>query len=154
MKALKVILAALISLVLAFGVLMIFKAFRSHKMNPEVGVINDQLRACGQKPNCISSFAEQGTSFYYAPIESNNIESVWDSLNILLSENPYKVESSSTNYIHATATTSLLKFVDDLEFLLSVKDGKIFVRSASRVGRSDLGTNRKRMDKIVQRLLK
>lgn len=148
------ILAALICLIIAFCALMFFKAYQSKNMKANVGLVNDQLQTCGDKPNCISSSAQQGTSFYYPPIESNNIEVVWDNLNMAVSSGLFKIEKSTASYIHATATTKLLGFVDDLEFLLSEKEGKIYLRSASRVGYSDMGTNRKRMDKLVQEITK
>jgi uncharacterized protein (DUF1499 family) len=41
-----------------------------------------------------------------------------------------------------------LRFVDDVEFLLVPAERVIHVRSASRVGYSDLGTNRKRVEAL------
>ena len=54
--------------------------------------------------------------------------------------------SQEDNYLHATFTSKLFRFVDDVELLL---DGdKVHVRSVSRVGYSDLGANRKRVEAI------
>ncbi|MEC7418575.1 MAG: DUF1499 domain-containing protein, partial [Pseudomonadota bacterium] len=50
----------------------------------------------------------------------------------------------------AEARTRLLRFVDDVEFELREEAGIIAVRSASRVGYSDLGANRRRIEKIRQ----
>lgn len=133
---------------------MIFKGKRSRSMTPEIGMVDGRLKACGEKPNCVSSFADQGTDFYYPPIEAENIEVVWDNLNILLGEMGFKIQNSDPKYIHATAKTKLMGFIDDLEFLLNEGEGKIFVRSASRVGYSDLGKNKSRMDEIVSKLMK
>lgn len=55
-------------------------------------------------------------------------------------------------YLQVTYTTRWLKFVDDAEFLLAPEDGVIHVRSASRLGRSDLGVNRQRIEALRQRL--
>jgi uncharacterized protein (DUF1499 family) len=52
------------------------------------------------------------------------------------------------NYIYAEFQTPLLKFVDDAEFLLDEGNGVIHVRSASRLGKSDLGANRKRIERL------
>ena len=51
------------------------------------------------------------------------------------------------------AKTRLLRFVDDVEFELRTGDGVIAVRSASRVGYSDLGANRRRIEKIRKALV-
>ena len=52
------------------------------------------------------------------------------------------------DYLHATFKTPLLGFVDDVEFLLVRERRTIDVRSASRVGRSDFGANRKRVERL------
>ncbi|MCO5096888.1 MAG: DUF1499 domain-containing protein, partial [Rhodocyclaceae bacterium] len=52
------------------------------------------------------------------------------------------------DYLHAEAQTRWLKFVDDLEFWANPALGVIDVRSASRLGRKDLGANRKRIEAI------
>lgn len=50
--------------------------------------------------------------------------------------------------MHVEFTTALMRFVDDVEFRLGEQARAIQIRSASRVGYSDLGTNRKRMEEI------
>lgn len=59
-----------------------------------------------------------------------------------------KVVREKANYIHAECRTRFLRFVDDLEFLFDDNDAVIHVRSASRVGYSDLGVNRKRVEQF------
>ena len=73
---------------------------------------------------------------------------------MLLTDMGLKIVTFGENYIHATDQTKLMGFVDDLEFLLDHDESKIFVRSASRVGYSDMGKNRKRMDSILKNLVK
>lgn len=62
------------------------------------------------------------------------------------------VIEEQTNYLHAVATTPLMRFKDDLEFLISPDEHLIHFRSASRLGKSDLGKNRARMNQIVEAL--
>lgn len=131
---------------------MFWKAKKSHSTPAQVGLVDGQLMACGQKPNCVSSSADPKSDFYIAPLQSNNIEVIWDNLNILLGDMGYKIVAGRSDYIHATATSSLMKFVDDMEFLLDKEEGKIHLRSLSRVGYSDLGANRKRINEIKKRL--
>lgn len=52
------------------------------------------------------------------------------------------------NYLYATFTTRWLRFVDDVEFALDAPTGVIHVRSASRLGAEDFGTNRRRIEAV------
>ncbi|MCU0922008.1 MAG: DUF1499 domain-containing protein [Burkholderiaceae bacterium] len=52
------------------------------------------------------------------------------------------------DYLRAEFTTSLMQFTDDAEFWLDREAGVVQVRSASRLGRSDLGANRRRIEAI------
>lgn len=51
-------------------------------------------------------------------------------------------------YLYAQCQTRLMKFTDDVEFVLDEQAGVIHMRSASRIGRRDFGTNRKRLEAI------
>jgi uncharacterized protein (DUF1499 family) len=57
----------------------------------------------------------------------------------------------SDSYLHAEFTSAIFRFVDDLEFLVDDTAKVIHVRSASRLGTSDLGVNRKRVEEIRRR---
>jgi uncharacterized protein (DUF1499 family) len=59
--------------------------------------------------------------------------------------------ASQPGYLYAEFQTPLLKFVDDVEFLLDQPAGAIQMRSASRLGRKDFGANRKRLEAVRQR---
>lgn len=59
-----------------------------------------------------------------------------------------KIVKSDPDYLYAQFTTRLMKFVDDVEFWYDPTAGVIQVRSASRVGKSDLGVNRKRIEAV------
>jgi uncharacterized protein (DUF1499 family) len=54
-------------------------------------------------------------------------------------------------YLAATFQSPLFRFVDDVELRLDRPSGVIHIRSASRVGRSDLGKNRERVEAIRRR---
>ena len=53
------------------------------------------------------------------------------------------------NYIWAVYTTPLMRFNDDVEFHFAAP-GIIQIRSESRIGYSDMGANRKRIEKLRQ----
>ncbi len=59
-----------------------------------------------------------------------------------------KVVKSEPGYLYAQFTTKLMKFVDDVEFWFDPAANAIQVRSASRVGRGDMGVNRKRIEAV------
>ena len=59
-----------------------------------------------------------------------------------------EVIKSDADYLYAQFTTKWMKFVDDVEFWFDPASGVIHVRSASRVGRGDLGVNRKRIEAV------
>lgn len=59
-----------------------------------------------------------------------------------------KVVRSEADYLYVQFTSRVLKFVDDSEFWFDPANKVIQVRSASRIGRSDLGVNRKRIETI------
>ena len=58
------------------------------------------------------------------------------------------VEASDEDSLHVEFTSWLLRFVDDVDAVIDPDAGVIHVRSASRVGYSDLGVNRKRVEAI------
>jgi len=62
------------------------------------------------------------------------------------------IVESTPGYLYVQYTTSIMKFVDDVEFWFDPKAQTIQVRSASRVGESDLGVNRKRVEAVRQAL--
>ena len=59
-----------------------------------------------------------------------------------------RVIKSEPGYLYAQFTTRLMKYVDDVEFWFDAAANVIQVRSASRVGRGDLGVNRKRIEAV------
>lgn len=59
-----------------------------------------------------------------------------------------KLISNAPDYLYAQYTTPLMKYVDDVEFWFDPTANVIQVRSASRLGKSDLGLNRKRIEAV------
>jgi len=67
----------------------------------------------------------------------------------LLARTPgVRMVSQRPDYLHAEAETRWMRFVDDLEFWAPAGATVIEVRSASRLGREDLGTNRQRLQAL------
>ncbi len=103
--------------------------------------------------NAVSSFA---TSDYHriAPLRAGDDPTAgFAALRKVVAEYPgAEIVGESPGYLYAEFSTPVLKFVDDVEFLLDAPGGVIHVRSASRLGRKDLGVNRKRIEAIRERL--
>ena len=62
------------------------------------------------------------------------------------------IEEQGDGYLHATATSALFGFVDDLELYADATHGVLQARSVSRLGDSDLGVNSQRLKALEQQL--
>ncbi|MGE0376669.1 MAG: DUF1499 domain-containing protein [Planctomycetaceae bacterium] len=117
---------------------------------PALGPIHGRLLPCPDSPNCVSSFAADDVH-RIAPLSAE--DGTFERLRRFLASMPgITVIADEGNYLRAECASTVLRFVDDLEFLHRPADGVIHVRSASRVGRSDLGANRARVEEIRRRL--
>lgn len=116
-----------------------------------LGAHDGRLAPCPDTPNCVSS---QATDAPHAiaplPLVGNAEASRSRLLEILASEPRVRVVEQQERYIRAEFTSRLLRFVDDVEFLIGERH--IDVRSASRLGHSDLGVNRQRIERLRSRL--
>ena len=122
---------------------------------PDQGINNGKLTPCPKTPNCVNSQAV-GEKQYIQPFRfaGTRQEARARLLQILDSSKRTKIMTAQENYIRAEFTSALFRFVDDVEFyLLNEQGGEtiIHIRSASRIGSYDLGTNRKRMERIRSR---
>lgn len=108
-----------------------------------LGITNDQLGTCPDSPNCVSSF-EARDSHQIAPLQA----SLADVRQALTSLKEAEIINDQPPYIYAEFTSRLMGYVDDVEFLEDASAGLVHVRSASRLGQSDLGANRKRIEAI------
>lgn len=135
------------------GMLLMFGLSLFSRRNPQVGLRNGRLRPCPESPNCVCSF-DNDEEHAIAPLEAgDDPAATFDRLRTLLrSMSRVRIVTDKGSYLHAEFTTPLLRFVDDVEFLLDADAGVIHVRSASRVGHSDLGTNRQRVEQLRKQL--
>jgi uncharacterized protein (DUF1499 family) len=120
--------------------------FSGHRPT-NLGVRDGKLAACPNKPNCVNS--QTGDKNHaIAPLTfSGDPVAAMEKLKAVVQAMPRtQVIESKPNYLYAEFSTPLMGFVDDVEFY---SDGKaIHVRSASRLGYSDLGVNRKRVEAV------
>ncbi len=116
-----------------------------------LGVKDGKLADCPNSPNCVSSQSPSSDETHFIqPLKysSTTEKALTDLKNVIESEDRTKMIEESSNYLYAEFKTALMGFVDDVEFYLDSSTNTIHVRSASRLGQSDLGVNRKRIETI------
>jgi uncharacterized protein (DUF1499 family) len=107
------------------------------------------LPACPNSPNCVSSQATDADHFI-APFKIiGDVEQAWPELKkILLKQSRMVITDETAETLHAQATSLVFRFVDDVDVILDADAKVIHIRSASRVGYSDFGVNRNRVDTL------
>lgn len=116
---------------------------------PELGVQEGQLSPCPDSPNCVVS-QNADADHEIAPLSySSDRDTARETLLKVLTVVPRtRVVEQTNDYIRFESSSRLLGFVDDGEFYFPAEDNIIQMRSASRVGESDLSVNRRRMEQI------
>ena len=109
----------------------------------DIGMRDGRLSPCPDSPNCVSSF-ESDETHSIAPMAAS-LDQV---RKVLLSLDEANIVNEQDNYLYAEFTSRIMGYVDDVEFLFDPASGVTHVRSASRLGHSDLGANRKRIENI------
>lgn len=115
-----------------------------------LGPVAGKLRPCPPTPNCVCS-CDPTPDHAIEPLpwkgdSREGLQRLADIIAKLPGGHCDPVEHD--DYLHTEFTSALFRFVDDVEFLVDREAGVIHVRSASRVGRSDLGVNRHRIEQI------
>ena len=118
-----------------------------------LGVRDGKLAPCPSTPNCVCSQSEDAEHKIEPLTYKSTPEVAFTQLKQAIASQPRtKIITESPNYLYAEFTSAIMKFVDDVEFYLDEDAKVIHVRSASRLGQSDLGVNRKRIETIRAKL--
>ena len=121
-----------------------------------LGVREGRLAPPKRTPNNVNSQIDRNadTEHYIEPLRyRGDARKAWETLqNIVSGMRRAKVVKSEPSYLYAEFSSKLMGYVDDTEFYLDEKAGVIQVRSASRLGRSDFGVNRERIESIRAKL--
>jgi uncharacterized protein (DUF1499 family) len=116
-----------------------------------LGIKDGSLAACPDSPNCVNSQASDAQHAIEPLPLKGSPEQTQAHLKALLSEEPQvRLVEEAPGYLRAEFSSTLMRFVDDVEFMISA--GAVDVRSASRLGYSDFDVNRKRIEQLRQRL--
>ncbi len=103
---------------------------------------------CPDSPNCVSTKSSSQEHRINPLNYSVSKEVAKQGLVQIIKKMPgTKIKINQENFVHSEFTSSVFRFVDDVEFYFE-EDGVINFRSASRLGHSDLGVNRNRMEEI------
>lgn len=113
-----------------------------------LGITNGILADCPSKPNCVNSQAADEDHAIAAFTYEGSREAAFDRLKKAISScDRMTVVEEKDDYLHIECTSAIMRYVDDLEFYFP-EEKVIQVRSASRLGYSDLGVNRDRVEHL------
>lgn len=118
------------------------------KRPSNLGVKAGKLAPCPDTPNCVSS---QSNDSEHA-IDPLPYVSIAEIKKVVKNMERTTIIEETDNYLYAEFKSRLMGFVDDVEFHQDDVNQVVNVRSASRLGKSDLGVNRKRVESIREQL--
>lgn len=145
---------SVLALILALAVVARFVALGiASGKPPTLGLQDGHLKPCPRKPNCVSSLA-RGKTHSIAPLSvaGPGTAAIELARNAIESMTGGRVVAVDDGYLRAAFRSRLFRFVDDLELLWDDQAEQFDIRAASRVGTSDLGVNRKRVEELRRRL--
>ena len=104
---------------------------------------NNILNVCSNSNNCVLESWKV----------NNANESFKELIDILGNTPRVKIINIEDDYLHALATSRVMKYVDDIEIKKYEKENILEVKSKSRIGFYDLGVNRRRINTLHFRLI-
>jgi uncharacterized protein (DUF1499 family) len=114
-----------------------------------LGIHDGLLAECPASPNCVvSQTADPEHAIAPITYQTDRDTARKALLQVLTVVPRTKVISQTDDYIRFESTSRLMGFVDDGEFYLPADESVIHIRSAARLGESDLGVNRRRLEQI------
>lgn len=112
-----------------------------------LGLRHGRLAACPNKPNCVSSQSDDPAHVVEPLSYEGPREAAIRRVRAILAADPRAtIITEDADYLHAEYQATI--FVDDVEFHFPADAPRVDIRSASRVGHSDLGANRRRVEAI------
>ena len=145
-------ITAILFLLLRFVVIPSQSKLPNNIKTPTSKQENHTLSPCPDKPNCVSSAAtKQSQKIEPLSFEGSEKDAIEQLKNIVSSLPKSEIIIQQPNYLHVTFKSPLMSYIDDTEFLADESTGLIQVRSAARLGQSDLDKNRQRIELIRQK---
>lgn len=119
-----------------------------------LGIHDSRLAPCPSSPNCVSSDAADATHLVAALEPAVPAAQAWQAARAAVAAMPRtRIVGESDVYLHAECRSAVFGFVDDLELHLRTAQNLIGIRSAARLGYSDLGVNRRRVENLRASLI-
>lgn len=134
-------------LLVVAGTVFVCMSCSSHGL-PSLGLIDGKLAPCPDSPNCVCSEYDGKVSHVEPLAFTGDPQSAWKKAREAVLNIGGNIEKELDGYLWATFTSRLFRFVDDLELRMEGTSHNIHVRTASRVGNSDFGVNRKRVQNL------
>jgi uncharacterized protein (DUF1499 family) len=143
---------------MVWGLLALLVAFCSYfamlswwsRTVPALGLVEGRLQPCPHTANCVSSEASDAN---LEPFRYNgDPKRAWTRSLAAVTALGGRLIETGDGYARAEFRSRVFRFVDDLELRLDTAHHCVQVRSASRVGHSDLGANRARVARLRARL--
>jgi uncharacterized protein (DUF1499 family) len=124
------------------------------KKSNKVGIIDGKFYPCPETPNCVSTQSTDELHKIEPLTYDSSLEKAKEIIvEIINSIKRTKIITQTNDYLHAEFKSRIFKFIDDVEFYFDDNNKIIHFKSASRVGNSDMGVNRKRMEDIRKRFV-
>ena len=138
------------SVLLLVIIIMLFIRGVNSRKGISPGLIDGKLTQCSKKPNCVCSDVKIDTQHYISPfiLPNNSVREKHSLIKNIIKDMGGILILEKENYFSFNFSSALFGFVDDVEIRFDSNDGAIHFRSASRVGTSDFGVNRKRIEEI------
>lgn len=120
----------------------------SQKQPDNLGLQSGMLSVCPDSPNCVCSESHTRSDPQHFIQAIAGSEASWDKLKRIALEQGGNIQTERGDYMHITFSTAVFRYVDDVEFRFDRVENLIHMRSASRIGRTDFGVNRKRIEAL------
>ncbi len=136
---------SLLFVISLLGIILLDSCASTRPIN--LGVVEQKLVPCPNSPNCVSTQSKSEKAKIAPLTYEGEMSQIMQKLVKTVKNVPRtKIITQTDSYLYVEFATSLMKFIDDVEFYIDDANKVIHFRSASRIGYSDLGTNRRRME--------
>lgn len=117
---------------------------------PDKPTSGSALPECGVFPNCVNSELSEGGKAI-APLEATSQQ--WQELKQwIVAQEDWSITTDTGDFMQAVVKTPMMRFRDDVQLRFVKDKGVIHVRSSSRLGIGDMGTNRQRVEMLRSQL--
>ena len=114
-------------------------------------IMSENDGSCPDAPKCVSSQVNDPRHFIEPyTFDDHPAEAMLRLKEALLIEKRVTIVIEQPTYLRAEVRSLIFRFVDDVEFTLLPDQGLVHIRSSARIGYTDFGVNRRRVERIRQ----